>query len=634
MKHRTLQLTIALLGGLALTLVLVLLAGWITPVRADPASVLYVAPGGSCNGIAPCYGSVQAAVDAAAPSDEIRVAAGIYTDVHVRPRHDITTTGVVTQVVCISKTVTVRGGYTTTNWTVSDPEAQPTTLDAQGQGRVLYITGDISPTIEGLRITGGNAAALSGTPRDEDGGGGVYIFTATADISNNRVFSNTADYGGGLYLHSSTTILTGNIVSSNIASHGGGLYLLWSNATLSGNTVSSNTGGGLTLGESDATLNGNTVSSNAGFGLALAGSNATLSSNTISSNTDVGLALAGSDATLSGNIVSSNPGGGLTLYRSDATLTNNIVADNRADTAGTGLYIVCSSPRLLHNTIARNGSGDGSEVYATNAGLDCSSVVIMTNTILVNHSVGISVTGVSTVTINGILWNSSTPITISQSTTATVVVQNQYTGDPAFAPDGYHIKAASAAMDTGVNAGVTTDIDGHHRPYGSAPDLGADEVFAPSVPPDAESTLVYTDTQGNPAIIQVPVGAVTETTNLIYIPIDMVTSPSGFTFANRAFDLDAYQDGSLLSGFTFGTPVTITLHYAETDVVGGGEDTLVLKYWDDSGWVDAASTCTPTSIYDRHLDENWLAVPICHLSRFALFGEVYTVYLPLALRSQ
>ena len=89
-----------------------------------------------------------------------------------------------TQVVYISKTVTVRGGYTIDNWTTSDPENNPTTLDAQGLGPVMYITGDISPTIEGLRITGGQ-------------GGGVYVATAKAVIGNNQVFSNTASHGGG-----------------------------------------------------------------------------------------------------------------------------------------------------------------------------------------------------------------------------------------------------------------------------------------------------------------------------------------------------------------------------------------------------------------------------------------------------
>ena len=46
-------------------------------------------------------------------------------------------------------------------------------------------------------------------------------------------------------------------------------------------------------------------------------------------------------------------------------------------------------------------------------------------------------------------------------------------------------------------------------------------------------------------------------------------------------------------------------------------------------WQDAA--CGP---YERNADENWVSVPICHLSRFALFAdELHAVYLPLVLRS-
>jgi hypothetical protein len=61
-----------------------------------------------------------------------------------------------------------------------------------------------------------------------------------------------------------------------------------------------------------------------------------------------------------------------------------------------------------------------------------------------------------------------------------VSVQNQYEGGPAFAPDGYHLRAGSAAIDRGVDAGVTSDIDGNARPYGSAPDLGAVEYVPPT----------------------------------------------------------------------------------------------------------------------------------------------------------
>ena len=110
------------------------------------------------------YAAIQAAVDAANAGDLIKVAAGTYTDLNVRPRNDVTTTGIVTQVVYICKTVMLRGGYTTTNGFADppDPQANPTTLDAQGQGRVFYITGDISPTIEGLRITRGDATGMGG----------------------------------------------------------------------------------------------------------------------------------------------------------------------------------------------------------------------------------------------------------------------------------------------------------------------------------------------------------------------------------------------------------------------------------------------------------------------------------------
>jgi hypothetical protein len=43
----------------------------------------------------------------------------------------------------------------------------------------------------------------------------------------------------------------------------------------------------------------------------------------------------------------------------------------------------------------------------------------------------------------------------------------------------YHLTAASAAIDRGVDAGVTTDIDGQPRPNPETgiPDLGVDEFW-------------------------------------------------------------------------------------------------------------------------------------------------------------
>ena len=103
----------------------------------------------------------------------------------------------------------------------------------------------------------------------------------------------------------------------------------------------------------------------------------------------------------------------------------------------------------------------------------------MTNTVISDQSVGISLTAGSRADLAGVLWF-STPLTVSQSG-ATVNVQHQYVGDPAFAPDGYHLTAGSAAIDRGVPAGVATDIDGQPRPA-STPDLGADEFWPAGSP--------------------------------------------------------------------------------------------------------------------------------------------------------
>jgi fibronectin-binding autotransporter adhesin len=566
---------LALAGVVAL---LWLLGGGAPSIHAD--SPHRVAP--DCTGIpAPCHTTIQEAVDAVSPGDVIQVATGVYTDVHgllAPPGYpNPPTSGIITQVVYISKAVTIRGGYTTAFTDPPNPETNQTTLDAQGEGRVLFITGNISPTIEGLHITNGDATGLGGGLW-WDGGSGVYVVTATATISSCVVYSNTAWRGGGLYLGESDATLSGNTVMSNIADFGGGLYLGESDATLSGNTVMSNTayyyggglylwrsatalsgntvmsntaltypgnyedgGGGLYLYDSDATLSDNTISANFawwrggglylfysdamlsgntiisntavfGGGLYLADSDATLSGNTIISNTagnGGGLYLSGGDATLSGNTVGSNTtfgdggglyvfgaatlsgnavmsntaerdGGGLFLLLSDTTLTNTVVADNQAGRNGSGLYIVVSSPHLLHTTVVRNTGGDGSGIYVIGEELwvpGYFSTVALTNTILVSHSVGISVTGGNTVTVNSVLWH-DTPITVSQAATATVTVQNQHQGDPLFASDGYHLLAGSAAIDKGVDAGVTTDIDGGSRPQGSAPDLGADEFVS------------------------------------------------------------------------------------------------------------------------------------------------------------
>lgn len=392
------------------------------------------------------YSSIQDAVDAANDGDVIKVAAGTYTDISTRDD--------VTQVLYISKTLTVRGGYTTADWTAPDPAANPTILDAQGRGRVLYITGNISPTIEGLQITGGNAAGLRGHDIDwTPAGAGGYIITATVHISHNWILNNNA--GGGLYLANSVGTLVGNIVTSNTDE---GLHFYYSPVTLTGNVVASTTGTGLILYYSPATLNKNLIASNVsnwhGGGLHFEYSPARLNGNIVVSNSALlggglysyqndtalsdntfafntasgeggGLFLRDSYTTFAGNVVVSNTaqsiGGGLCLRDSYAAFFNNVIANNQVvtDGHGSGLYFHGSRASLLHTTIVRNqggsgiyltgytiewpkdrptygASGNGTDVskYADSPSIDCDahpSFAIFRNTILTGHQSGLEV---------------------------------------------------------------------------------------------------------------------------------------------------------------------------------------------------------------------------------------------------
>jgi hypothetical protein len=76
--------------------------------------------------------------------------------------------------------------------------------------------------------------------------------------------------------------------------------------------------------------------------------------------------------------------------------------------------------------------------------------------------------------------------------------------------------------------------------------------------------------------------------------------------------------------------VIITLEYDESSLGGLDEESLLLMYWDESlsQWIDGA--CGP---YDRHPADDWLSVPICHLSEFALvIPPTFSIYLPLISR--
>ena len=148
------------------------------------------------------------------------------------------------------------------------------------------------------------------------------------------------------------------------------------------------------------------------------------------------------------------------------------------------------------------------------------------------------------------------------------------------------------------------------------------------VGPDQGATLVYTDTQGSPTVIQVPAGAVTETVTLVYSPTQATMTPPGMGSAGHAFVLDAYRDGNLLPGLEFEPPFTVTITYTDTQMVALDERTLGLWFWDSAAWSTGG-----ISVTGRFTRTNQLEATSLHLSTFALFGKQWQVYLPLILRS-
>ncbi|MEW5961724.1 MAG: right-handed parallel beta-helix repeat-containing protein, partial [Chloroflexota bacterium] len=433
-----LRLSLAAGCGLGLSLALLLLPGLNfgltegNPTARAANGLRYVAPTGA-DGLNPCTNpgqpcaTVQHAVDMANPGDEIRVAAGAYTGISQRQG--------ITQVVYIDKPVSVRGGFSPANWTAADPPANPTMLDAGGQGRVMVISGTITATVEGLQLWGGNLNTGGGPGAC----GGLCVVGAIVTLDHNDIFSNT---GSGVFVVFGQATLTNNSIYSNTGEWGGGVSITSGRATLSGNIIHQNqaerSGGGIAADYA---------------------SSIQLENNIISNNT------------------ASETGGGIYVYyQSQATLTNTIIVANRATLAGSGLYIHDNSTaRLLHTTLVRNHGGDGSGVHVT-----FDSAAALTNTILVSHTVGITVASGSTASLEATLWGSGDWANGSDWGGAGSIAAGTINiwGDPAFItlPGGdYRLSPASAALDQGVNAGVTADIDGEPRPYGAGYDLGADE---------------------------------------------------------------------------------------------------------------------------------------------------------------
>jgi hypothetical protein len=235
---------------LSLGLTLALLAGLRMAQAAPTASNFFVKPnrtGSTCTQSTPC--ALQTALNQATNGDTIYVAEGIYT-------------GTGAAVITLTQSITLYGGWNGSPFLpiMRDPAVHKSILDGEGERRVVRISGDITPTLDGFTISNGNATGLIADCEDyqPDGcGGGIFIHDSHPIIANNIITNNvaavttagyptgTTGYGGGLYLSSAArAIISGNLIISNVASlahcgKGGGIHL-WHGGDSSGTQVQFN----------------------------------------------------------------------------------------------------------------------------------------------------------------------------------------------------------------------------------------------------------------------------------------------------------------------------------------------------------------------------------------------------------
>jgi len=407
-----------------------------------------------CDDVTRSCRTVQRAIDVAEAHDEIRVAGGVYTD----------PAGTVAD---LDKTVTLVGGWNA-DFTTRDPGAHPTVLDAERRGRVVYISGPVSPTIDGFIITGGDAHDESERAGE---GGGVCSFDSSPIIQNNVITNNIAyrgaspwGFGGGIYLRgvSSRGIIRDNRIVSNTASTtyyglGGGVCLFRGAAELRGNEIERNTAGAGGAGAYVYESHGSVFSQN----------------HIISNTTTISPTRSGT-------------GGGLYIeFTSPFTLTNNVIAQNYANNAG-GLYVhgydnYDSTGNLVNNTIADNNLGPGGEAIGHTRVV----TLTLTNNIIAGHTYGLTGRGVTGASYTLFYDNALGDVWCVGPVDSTHEITGQ---DPQFVNPqtwDYHLRQDSPAIDTGDPAGVPPapliDIDGQRRPGAGRVDIGADEAWQPSL---------------------------------------------------------------------------------------------------------------------------------------------------------
>jgi hypothetical protein len=235
---------------------------------------------------------------------------------------------------------------------------------------------------------------------DIQGGGGVFLYNATATLSGSATISDntaTGNNGGGVVVYTSTLNMNGGTISGNESgSAGGGVYLHNASAvfTMNGGTIFGNesgaNGGGVQVNASGAvfTMTNGTISGNTGNGAgginAEPGSTLTITGGDIENNHGHGVRLRGTLTMSGGNITGNETnsaanspdyqyqaGSGMFIYGGTFTMTGGEISGN-TDTGtggfGGGIHLYSGTADVQGGTISGNTSAFARGIYVHTAG--------------------------------------------------------------------------------------------------------------------------------------------------------------------------------------------------------------------------------------------------------------------------